>query len=263
MLHLSWQRIKTILLYSWFHVTHSVETWVDLVWFPFIEILTFGFFAAFLSGDSDSASQLILSGVILWEVVRIVQYSITIGIMWDIWSNSFTTLFVGPLQMKELILGHALSGMAKALAVFAFLNVCSVLFFGFTPLIIGPSILIYFLLLAWFSALAGVFVFALILRYGTDIQSFSWSLIFLFQPLSAVFYPLAALPESVRWLAYASPVTYAMEAFRYQMSTGQLQWHNLGMSLAVNSIYTVVVLWHFNLMYRYARRTGAFARMEM
>jgi ABC-2 type transport system permease protein len=262
-MYLNWQRVKTIILYSWYHVTHSIETWVDLVWFPFIEIMTFGFFGSFLSGDSATAAQLVLSGVVLWEVVRIVQYSITIGIMWDIWSNSFSTLFVGPLQMKELIVGHALSGLLKALVVFVFLNICSVLFFGFTPLVIGPSILIYFLLLTWFSALAGIFVFALILRYGTDIQSFSWSLIFLFQPLSAVFYPLTALPESIRWLAYASPVTYAMEAFRHQLSTGQLAWHNLGLSVLVNALYTIVILWHFNRMYHFSRRTGAFARMEM
>jgi ABC-2 type transport system permease protein len=201
--------------------------------------------------------------VILWEVVRVIQYSITIGIMWDIWSNSFSTLFISPLQMKELIIGHALSGLIKALFVFVVLNICSVVFFAFTPLIIGWSIVLYFLLLAWFSILAGIFVFGLILRYGTDIQSFSWSLIFLFQPLSAVFYPVSALPVSIRWFAYSSPITYAMEAFRYQMSTNQIDWTNIGLSVLVNTIYTILILLHFSRMFTFARKTGAFARMEM
>lgn len=199
----------------------------------------------------------------LWEVVRVVQYSITIGIMWDIWSNSFTTLFVGPLQMKELVIGHAISGMAKAVFVFTVLNLFSLLLFGFTPLTIGVSILLYFGLLTWFSVTAGIFVFGLILRFGTDIQSFSWSLIFLFQPLSAVFYPVEALPVAVRWLAYGSPVTYAMQAFRHQLSTGQIDWHLIGVSALVNAIYFGSTILFFKTMLSHAKKTGAFARMEM
>lgn len=240
-----------------------METWVDLLWLPIIELITFGLFVHFLGGRGSQASMLILSGVIFWEVFRIIQYSITVGIMWDVWSNSFSTLFVGPLQMSELIGGQAIGGVLKSIFILCLLGSLSVLFFGFNPFMVGPMVIVYLLLLAWFSISAGIFIFSLILRFGTDIQSFSWSLVYLFQPISAIFYPLDALPESIRWVAFFSPITFVMQSYRNQLESGVIDVQNLTYAVLVNAVYFVAVVTVFTQMYKWSKKTGAFARMEM
>lgn len=258
------RRIKAVLMYSWFHLTHSLETWVDLVWFPFIEIIVFGLLAYYIGDTHQEVANMLIMGLVFWEVIRVIQYSITINIMWDIWSSSFSTLFVSPLQVKELIIGQAISGILKSIFIYVFLGLICLGLYGFNVFSIGWMFFVYLGGLALFGISAGVFIFGLIVRFGTDIQSLSWSLIFLFQPISAVVYPVEALPIQVRWLAYFSPVTYVMEALRQQVfGTGQLNWQYIGMAYGIGSIYVILSGLFTWWSYTWAKRTGAFARLEM
>lgn len=257
------KRIHTILLYSWYHLTHSMETWVDLVWFPVIEVLVFGLLAFFIDSQAKGFAEIILTGLIMWEVVRVVQYSISVGVMWDVWSKSFTSLFISPITMVELMIGHSLSGIAKAIFMLFFLSTLSFFLYGFNLLAVGPMLLVYLLLLSIFSISAGLFVIALILRFGTDIQSLSWSLVYLFQPISAVIFPLEAMPEKFVWISYLSPVTFVMEALRYQMKHGVIRWDYLVFATLGSFIYLAACSLFLSLMQSWAKKTGAFARMEM
>ncbi len=258
-----WHRVSTTALYAWFHTTHSMETWVDLVWFPLTNILMFGFFLNFFLALEPAEATAIITGLIFWEVMRVLQYSISVGMMWDVWSKSFSTLFVSPLTMPEFIAGQTIGGVMKAAFVFALLSFLAWILFGLNPFGLGMMLVPYTLMLILFGVSMGLFVLGMIVRFGTDIQSLSWSLIYLYQPISAVIYPLEALPPSVRWVAYASPMTYVMEAVRAQLSTGRLAWDLLAMSLIVNMIYLVLTTALFAWAIKWSKQTGAFARLEM
>ncbi len=258
------QRVKATILYAWYHLTHSLETWVDLVWFPLVEIVVFGLFSQFFDSADGNITQVVLMGLIFWEIVRLVQYSITVGIMWDVWSSSFSTLFVSPLSIGEFITGQAIAGIGKSIFVFILLSLLSLAAFGFTPLQLSLlGLVAYWFLLSLFSISAGIFVFALILRFGTDIQALSWSLIYLYQPISAVIYPVSALPEGIRWLASISPITPVMESARHELATGAIRWDWLLTSLLINMLYFAGAVLLYRITLSWSKRTGAFARMEM
>jgi ABC-2 type transport system permease protein len=258
---MNWKRIQTILLHSWYHANHSMETWMDLFWFSIVGALVYGFTMQFFAQDNPQFAAMLIIGMIMWEVVRAGQYSVTIGMMWEIWSKSFSSMFITPLTMAEWVVGQMISATIKTGIVVVLVSTISFFAFQFSIFQFGLMFLVYSGLLLFFSFAAGLFISALILRFGTDIQSLAWALIFMLQPLSAVFYPLSVLPEPVRWVAYTSPITYVMEASRHQFMTQTVNWSQIGIATLLTAIYFAGSYWFLDRMYKRSRKVGSFGRL--
>jgi ABC-2 type transport system permease protein len=254
-------RVWASALHSWYHLNHSMETWVDLFWFSLIDILVFGMISSALLQSSQQAAFLVI-GIIFWEIVRIGQYTVTVGLLWETWSKSFSSMFISPLSIWEYIAGQTLSGVAKSVVVTVMVSVIARLVFDFNILQIGIlPLLLYFTVLMTFATAAGIFVISLIIRFGTNIQSLAWGLIFLVQPLSATFYPVSALPDFIRPVAYLSPVTYVMESARHQLTDGSVLWMYLGIAAALSLLYLALSVWVTERALHHSKNTGSFARM--
>lgn len=258
---MNWYRIRAILLHSWYHASHSMETWIDLLWFTVFEALVFGFMTIFFAQNDATFAHALMLGLVLWEVVRIGQYSITVSIMWEVWSKSFSSMFISPLTLKEMIMGQMLSGLVKTILVTVLVSLISWFFFGFNILQLGLWFVAYFFILIMFAYASGIFITGLIFRYGTDIQSLAWGLIFMLQPISAIFYPLSVLPVQIQWLARLSPITWVMEAARQQLSGQGINPQYLLIATGLTTVYFVGASLFLNTMYQSSRRTGSFARL--
>jgi ABC-2 type transport system permease protein len=258
---MKWHRVRTILLHSYYHFFHSKETWIDLIWFTSIQFIIFGFIAHFFAASNPEIAQNLLLGFLFWETVRIGQYCISVGILWDVWSRSLSSLFITPLTMGEMLTGQSVSAFVKSIIVICGLSLIGMFFFQFSVLAIGPILIVDLLILLLFSVATGTFIFGLILRFGTDIQSLAWGLIYILQPISAVFYPVEALPVQIRWLAYISPITFVMEAARAQLHTHQPYWSYLGIGFVLTLVYFYLSLLFLKRMFYWSRKTGSFARL--
>lgn len=260
---MNWQRIKTVILHSWYHLNHSLETWVDVLWFPIVQVVVFSVVALYLSQNGARIqAETVIMGLILWEVIAISQYSISMGALWEIWSKSFSNLFITPLTIEEFILGQAIAAFFKALAIFFIASLLSIFFFQFSIFNLGIFLPIYILELFLFSFSAGIFVLSLILRIGTDIQSLAWGLIYVVQPIAAVFYPVEVLPEIVRNFAYLFPITYIFESARLQLFTGNINSQFLFLATFLNLVYICLSFLFLKHMFFKAKESGMFARME-
>jgi ABC-2 type transport system permease protein len=256
-------RIKAVMLHSWYHLNHSVETWVDLFWFSLINVFVFGLITMyFIQGGGGQQVNYMLLGLILWGVLYVGQYSITVGALWEIWSRSFTTLFISPLTLGEFIVGHMLGGVMKSLAVFLVTAVASSVLYDFSIFGLGWFLIILVIELLIFSWSSGIFILALILRFGTTIQSLAWGLIFLVQPLSAVFFPVEVLPSSIRWISFGLPVTYVFEAARDKLTHGFINWPFILVATVLNAVFLAASIWFVQSMLARGKKTGSFARME-
>ncbi len=261
---MSWKRIKTVLLYSWYHLIHSVETWADVIWYPFIQILVFGMIAMYFAagGEGGSKGEHIILGLLLWQLVAVGQYSVSLGMLWDVWSQSFSTLFITPLKMREFMVGQILVSGAKAVTVFLLGAVLGIWFYKFNIFVLDWWLVLYFINLMMFAWSSGMFILGLIFRFGVTIQSFGWSLIYLVQPLGAVFYPVSVLPAGIRWISYMFPVTYVFEAARRQLDSGVVDINLIIMAVLMNLVYFVLNVLFMKKMFSRARITGEFVRME-
>ena len=60
----------------------------------------------------------------------------------------------------------------------------------------------------------GVLTTSLIMRFGQEAEILAWSLVFLFQPISCVFYPLEVLPVWLQAVAWMNPAAHVFEGMR-------------------------------------------------
>jgi ABC-2 type transport system permease protein len=256
-------RIKISLLHTVYHLTHSMETWVDLFWNSSLQMLVFGFLAvAFAKAQNPLYGTYMIAGLVFWNIIWSAQYGITVGVLWEIWSRSFSSLFITPLTLEEFLVGQAISGAIKGLASLLITAVIGAVVYKFSLLTFGWFLPIYFLELFLFGVSAGMFVLSLIFRWGTQVQSLSWAIVFLIQPFGAVFYPVTVLPEQIRWIAYLFPTTYVYETIRGQIANGSVNIPYLGIATLVNLVYFFVSYWFLRITHEASKRSGAFARLE-
>lgn len=261
---MSLSRIKAIIMQELYITKHSMEVIVDLFYFSVITVIAWGFISIYLTGDSNSlAGHYLLIGMILWEIIRIIQYSISVGALWNIWSRNLSNMFITPLSLAEYMTAQLISGIIKAFVLFLIISVISAFLFEFNIFQLGIiNLMIYFINLTIFAWTAGLIILAFIFRYGTRIQALAWGLIFIFQPLTAVFFPVKVLPVLLQKISYFIPATHIFEAARGNLLDSSTNWNLINLAFLENIVYLVVSLWFFNFMFNRSKETGQFSRNE-
>lgn len=261
---MSTQRIKAVILQELYITKHSLEVIIDLFYFSVITIIVFGLVSVYLAGTNNPLSaQYILMGMILWEAIRVTQYSISVGALWNIWSRNLSNMFVAPLTLSEYMLATMLAGMVKTGIILVLISTIAAFLFGFNILNIGiVNLLLALVNLTIFAWSTGIVILAVIFRYGTRIQALAWGLVFIFQPLTASFFPVSVLPEPLKTLAYAFPPTYVFESARSALVDISINWQYAGIAFLQNLIYFILSLLFFNFMFNKSKDIGQFAKNE-
>lgn len=248
---------------EFFHTRRSLEVLMDIFFFSVMSALVFGLIAKYITGAQVEAAKALVVGMALWEVVRVAQYSVTMGALWNIWSRNLSNLFTTPLSTTEFLIAQIASSVIKSLLTFIIVSVILRWAFGYDLLQLGVLNLIsFFVNLCFFAFATGLIVLGLIFRYGTRIQALAWSIIFLFQPLSAVFFPVSVLPRYIQKIAYLFPSTYVFESARQALISPAFDGRQFLIAFVLNIVYTVVCLIYFNAMFKKSKETGQFARNE-
>src|SRR3989338_3110869 len=257
-------RIKAILLQESFLSFRSLEIIMDLVFFPIMSIIVFGFLSIYLSGFNNfSIGRGVLLGMLLWQVIWIVQYSVALGSLWNIWSRNLSNLFVTPLTVREYIFAQAFSGILKMFIIFLGSSVVCFYFFNFNILDIGiANLAIVILNLMLFGFALGLVILGLIFRFGTRIQAFAWGILPFFQLITAAFYPVSVLPPFLQNVAYTLPPTYVFEATRGILNGLPMDMHQMSTALLLNIFYLTLAIISFDYNFKKSKESGQFARNE-
>jgi len=266
-------RVIAVLWQEWYVTIHSTEVIVDIFFHPLLSIVVFGFVSQFLGGNAvgaagpgsgGDAGRILLEGMLLWQVIWIVQYSVTLGSLWNVWSRNLSNMFVAPLMVREYLAAQLLSGIVKAVAIVILGGAMAKYLFGFDVLDMGAvPLLLTVVNFVFFGFATGIAVIGVIFRYGTRIQALAWGVIFIFQPLAAAYFPVSVLPTGLRYVAYAIPATLSFEGARHGLlHHHEVAWTLFAISFAENAVYFVLCLLLFGALYRKSRDTGQFARNE-
>lgn len=257
------ERIKGVLIQEYYIGVRSLEIWVDTIFFPLVTTIVFGFVAKYLSGENLTAASYLLLGMLLWHIVQVSQYSMSMGVLWNVWSRNLSSMFIAPLSIKEYVIAQIISSLIKAIGVSLVLSFSSYFIFGFNVLHIGlVNYILYFLNLVMFAWSIGIVLLGIIFKYGTRIQALAWSCIFLFQPLTAAFFPVSVLPPVLRELAFIFPPTYIFEAARGNLADTSTNLQYIGIAFCINLLYFFISSFVFNWMFNKSKETGQFARNE-
>jgi ABC-2 type transport system permease protein len=262
---ISVERVRAVLLQEAYITARSVEVLVDLPLWSLVTAVVFGFVTRYLSQVmTPIAAQYLYLGTLLWEIIRVAQYSMSLGALWNVWSHNFNNMFIAPLSMVEYIVAQMVSAAAKALILFTLMLLIAALVFDFNLLTIGAgNLVVLFLNLLFFAYSVGLLILGIILRLGTRIQALAWGLVLIFQPLTAAYYPLNVMPPVLQTIALAFPPTYVFEAARAGLaSPDTLDWRLQVIAALENVVYFGLAAAFYASMYRRSRQSGQFARNE-
>lgn len=261
----SLKRMAALMLQEIFITRRSLEIFMDILFFPLMNVLLFGFISHFLGGESGGQNvSFLLLGILLWEIVAINQYNVTVSSMWSVWSHNLTNIFIAPVSVREYLTSHIAAAALRTMVVTVGLALGTYVFFGFNLLSVGwLNLALFTLNLSLFAWWLGVVLLGFIFRYGTRIQAIAWGTIFLFQPLTASFFPVSVLPPALQVVAHGLPATYVFEAARQALTVPGVNWQYFWIALAMNLAYGTVAIVVFGRLFRQSRVTGQFARNDL
>jgi ABC-2 type transport system permease protein len=133
----------------------------------------------------------------------------------------------------------------------------AIAFFGFNLYAFGLALVAFFFNLMFTSWAIGIFVSGLILRNGMGAENLAWSIMFVFMPLTCVYYPVATLPTWLQPVAWLLPPTYVFEGMRALVIDKVFRPDLMLAALALNAVLFAAGVVGFLQLLRSARRQGS------
>lgn len=236
----------------------------DIFYWPVLDVLLWGFITLFLEKHPGMISNLaafLLGALILWDILTKASQVISISFLEEIWSRNLLNLFSSPLSHLEFLA----SSMTMSLIKLAVSTTVSVFlcwaFFSFDLFRIGIYLFPFILNLVIMGWAIGILAIGFILRYGQKAEFLGWTLTFLFQPISAVFYPVEILPSFLQTAARFVPATHVFEGMREVLNTGSCSLSSMALPLLLNAVYLSLALLFFEAMFRSAQRKGLLVKL--
>jgi len=253
------RRIFAVALRHYYLHRSSWPRMLDLIYWPIVNLLLWGLISRWLdhrAGTATSLVGLLLGALILWDVLFRSQVGVALAFLEEIWSRNLVNLFVSPLTPLEFAAAQVTVAALRALVAATAMSIVALALFAFDVFTLGPPLVAFFLALLLMGASIGFIVSGLILRYGQGAENLAWAIIFLFQPVSAVFYPVDALPGWLQPVALATPAAHVFEGMRHVLETGGLDPRHLAAAFGLDVVYLALGAGFFALMLRRARRDG-------
>lgn len=191
-----------------------------------------------IPGVEEGYLEFIIPGIVAMSVLFTSVFS-GIQIIWDKQFGFLKETLVAPVSRLEIMVGQTLGGATTAVIQGLILMVFA-LFIGLQPAGISG-----FLVAVGFMALIGVTFTAFGIAIASrmeDMHGFQLIMNFVIFPifgLSGALFPINSLPDWLRPLTLADPLTYGVEGIRYGLS-GTAQVHPLA-SLAVMAACAVLM----------------------
>lgn len=257
-------RITAVIIRHLYLYRRSLPRIMEIFYWPFLDLVIWGFITLYLARSPNQVPGFVtffLGALILWDILFRAQQGITISFLEELWARNLMNLFASPLKFSEFLVATMVMSVMKVTAVSIVMAVCAILFYSYNVLMIGVWLIPFVLNLVITGWIIGVFTTSLIMRFGQEAEVLAWSMVFLFQPISCVFYPIEVLPAWLQMIAWANPAAHIFEGMRAVLSTGVPPVTNLGWAVGLNGVLLVgVVMWFYRTV-AYCKDQGLLVRV--
>ncbi|MEQ8967601.1 MAG: ABC transporter permease [Azospirillaceae bacterium] len=253
-------RVGAMILRYWYLLRGSWPRMLELAYWPTVQMIIWGLVTRHLLTDSDWVAQaagVLVSAVLLWDVLFRGQLGLSLSFLEEMWSRNMGHLFVSPLRPYEWVASMMAMSLIRTLIGVVPAALLAIALYDTNVFALGLPLLAFFanlMICGWWMAMI---IVALILRLGMGAESLAWLVVFLFAPVSAIYYPVDVLPQAFVYLAYALPPAHVFEGMRGVLFGEGFSYAHLGAAIGLNALYMAgaagVFLWAFHD----ARRRGA------
>ncbi len=260
----SLRRVGAVLLRHLYLYNSSLSRWMDVFYWPVLDLLVWGFLTVYLSRQPGAVPHwtgFLLGAMIFWDILYRSQQAVCISFLEEIWSRNLLNLFVSPLSPGEFIGATMMLSFVKFLLASAVTVALAWGLYSFNFFSLGVWLVPLVANLIVMGWIIGIITTALILRYGERAEVLAWGLALLIQPFSAVFYPVSALPRALRGVAWTLPSTYAFEGMRDVIARGTTAPATFWAPVALNAGYFAFAWAFFRFMYGSAQDLGRLTKL--
>jgi ABC-2 type transport system permease protein len=253
------RRIMAMVRRHYYLLRGSLPRILEMAYWPTVQMVIWGFVTQFFMGHSSwvaNAAGILIGAVLLWDLLFRSQIGFSMCFLEEMWSRNLGHLFVSPLRPHEFVIAMMVISLLRGVIGLMPSWVLAYVFFEFSVFSYGPGIVAFFSCLFVMGWGLGMGVVALVLRFGLGAESLAWVAIFAFAPISAVYYPVAILPEWLQVVAWCTPSAYVFEGMRAVFIDGVFRTDLLVGAIVVNVVYLAIGAGLFAWSFASARQHG-------
>ncbi|KAA0078373.1 ABC transporter permease [Tardiphaga sp. P9-11] len=236
-------RINAMVLRYWYLLVSSWPRMLELVYWPALQIITWGFLQNYISQNAGFFAQAggtLIGAVILWDILFRGQLGFSISFLEEMWARNLGNLMMSPLKPIEFLISLMIMSLIRLAIGIIPMVILAIVFFKFNLFAFGLPLIAFFCNLIFTSWSLGIFVSGLVLRNGLGAESIVWTLMFGLMPLACVYYPVSVLPSWLQVVAWILPPTYVFEGMRALLFDHTFRADLMLTALAINVVLFIV-----------------------
>src|SRR3974390_2316522 len=234
------RRISAMMLRHWYLLRSSWPRLLDLIYWPTVQMVTWGFLQYYIATNAGffaRAGGTFIGAVLLWDILFRGQLGFSLSFLEEMWARNIGNLMMSPLRPLEFISALMVMSIVRLAIGVVPVTLLAIAFFGFNLYGLGFALVAFFVNLMLTGWAVGVFVSGLVLRNGLGAENLAWSIMFLFMPLTCVYYPVTTLPAWLQPVAWALPPTYVFEGMRALLIQNTFRADLMLDALAINAVF--------------------------
>jgi ABC-2 type transport system permease protein len=254
------RRVAAMVLRYWYLLRSSWVRIIDLIYWPTVQMLMWGFLQLYLSQNASFFARvggLFIGAVILWDILFRGQIGFSLSFLEEMYAHNLGNLMMSPLRASEFLSALMIMSIVRLAVGMVPVSLLAMAFFGFNVWGLGLALAAFFANLILTSWAVGIFVSGLVLRNGLGAETFAWSIMFLFLPLTCVYYPVAILPWWLQYVAWTLPPTYVFEGMRALLIDQVFRADLMLQALALNAVFFAAGVIAYLKLLDSARREGS------
>jgi ABC-2 type transport system permease protein len=258
------RRVFALVLRYLYLVRGSWPRLLELLYWPTVQMILWGFINQFLAGQSAWVAQaagLLIGAVLLWDVLYRAQLGVSVVFFEEMYARNLGQLFVSPLRPLELVASLVIVSLLRTLIGVGGAAGLAILLYHYSIFDLGLPLLAFFANLLVMGWSIGLMVVALVLRYGLGAEGLAWAVIFAVAPVSGIYYPISVLPEWLRPLALSLPSSHVFEGMRAVARDHVFPMDSFWAAVGLNAVYLSVGVMLYLSAFRVARRRGLLLQM--
>jgi ABC-2 type transport system permease protein len=253
------RRVGAMVLRHWYLLSSSWPRVLDLIYWPAVQMLMWGFLQQYVSQNSGffmKAVGTFIGAVMLWDVLFRGQLGFSISFLEEMYARNLGNLMMSPLRPAEFVAALMIQSVIRLSVGMVPVSLMAIAFFGFNLWGLGLALAVFFLNLLLTSWAIGILVAGILLRHGLGAENMAWSFMFLFLPLTCVYYPVEVLPSWLQVVAWMLPPTYVFEGMRALIIEHVFRADLMVQAFVLNIVLFTGGVIGFLLFLKSARREG-------
>jgi ABC-2 type transport system permease protein len=254
------RRVAAMMLRYWYLLRSSWPRLLELIYWPAVQMLMWGFLQLYIdqnAGFFARAGGTFIGAVLLWDILFRGQLGFSISFLEEMWARNLGNLMMSPLRPAEFVCALMAMSIVRLAIGIVPVTLLAFAFFGFNLYGLGLALVAFFVNLIFTSWAVGIFTSGLIIRNGLGAENLAWTIMFVFLPLTCVYYPVSTLPVWLQPFAWALPPTYVFEGMRALLIDKVFRADLMAQALALNAVLFGAGVAGFLWLLRAARREGA------